>query len=97
MTRAVIYLLDHKGKLAIADYTKVIELKPDGESYYVRGNAYLEIGEYAKAIDDFTRSIKLDPAYYWSYKQRAKAYRNLGKFKLAQADERRAAETTPPK
>jgi tetratricopeptide (TPR) repeat protein len=96
MTRAVLYLLDNRGGLAIADYTKVIELKPDGESYYVRGNSYLEIGEYAKAISDLTKSIQLDPKYYWSYKQRAKAYRGLKKFTLAQTDERKAAEIGPP-
>lgn len=96
MTRAVLYLLDRKGQLAIADYTKVIELKPDGESYYVRGNSYLEIGEYAKAITDLTESIRLDPKYYWSYKQRAKAYRKLKKLRLAQADERKAAAIGPP-
>ncbi len=97
MTRAVLYLLANKGKEAIADYTKVIELKPDGESYYVRGTAYLEIGEYAKAVPDLTRSIELDPTYYWSYMQRAKAYRQLKKLDLAQADERQAARIGPPR
>ncbi|HEX8161938.1 MAG TPA: tetratricopeptide repeat protein [Pyrinomonadaceae bacterium] len=96
MTRAVLYLLDHKGALAIADYTKVLELKPDGDSYYVRGNTYLETGEYPKAVADLTRSIQLDPTYYWSYKQRAKAYRKLKRFRLAAADERKAAEIGPP-
>lgn len=96
-TRAALYLLDGKGALAIADYTKIIELKPDGESHYLRGNSYLEIGQDAKAIVDLTKSIQLDPTYYWSYMQRAKAYRNLGNFKLAQADERKAAEIGPPK
>ena len=96
-TRAVLYLLDGKGALAIVDYTKIIDLKPDGESYYMRGNSYLEIGQDAKAIVDLTKSIQLDPAYYWSYMQRARAYRNLKRFKLAQADESRAAQIGPPK
>ncbi len=96
-TRAVLYLLDGKGALAIADYTKIIELKPDGESYYMRGNSHLEIGQDAKAIVDLTKSIQLDPTYYWSYMQRAKAYRNLKNFKLAQADETKAAQIGPPK
>lgn len=96
MTRAVLYLLDNKGALAIADYTRVIELKPDGTSYYVRGNSYLEIGEYQKAVTDLTRSIKLDPTYFWSYKQRAKAYRMLKRFRLAEADELKASKIGPP-
>jgi tetratricopeptide (TPR) repeat protein len=96
-TRAVIYLLAGKGAEAIADYTRIIELRPDGESYYMRGNSYLEIGQSAKAIVDLTQSIKLDPTYYWSYKQRAKAYRHLMRLKLAEADERKAAQIGPPK
>lgn len=97
MTRAVLYLLDGKGGLAIADYTRVIALKPDGTSYYVRGNSYLEIGQYANAVRDLTTSIKLDPTYYWSYMQRAKAYRHLRKFRLAISDEEKAATIGPPK
>jgi tetratricopeptide (TPR) repeat protein len=96
-TRAVLYLLQQKGALAIADYTKIIELKPDGESYYMRGNGYLEIGQDAKAVVDLTKSIQLDPTYYWSFMQRAKAYRHLKQFKLSQADEAKAAQIGPPK
>jgi tetratricopeptide (TPR) repeat protein len=96
-TRAVLYLLQRKDALAIADYTKMIELRPDGESYYMRGNSYLELGQDAKAIVDLTRSIQLDPTYYWSYMQRAKAYRHLNNFKLAQADEQKAAQIGPPR
>ena len=96
-TRAFLFLLDKKGQLAIADYTKIVELKPDGESYYMRGNSYLEIGEYLKAVGDLTKSIQLDPTYYWSYKQRAKAYRKLKRFRLAQADEHKATEIGPPR
>jgi len=96
-TRAVLYLLDGKGEPAIADYTKIVELKPGGESYYMRGNSYLELGQDAKAIIDLTKSIELDPTYYWAYMQRAKAYRHLNRFKLAQADEAKAAQIGPPK
>ncbi|HXD34808.1 MAG TPA: tetratricopeptide repeat protein [Pyrinomonadaceae bacterium] len=97
MGRAVIYMLDNKWPLAIADYTRIIELRPDGTSYYMRGNTYLEFKQAAKAIADLTTSIKLDPTYYWSYKQRAKAYMLLGKYSSAQADERKAAQLGPPK
>lgn len=97
MTRAVLYMLDNKYPLAIADYTKVIELQPDGTGYYVRGTAYLDSGKYAPAIKDLTRSIQLDPNYYWTYMQRAKAYRALGRYRLAQADEAKAATIGLPK
>jgi tetratricopeptide (TPR) repeat protein len=96
MTRAVLYMLDNKYPLAIADYTKVIELQPDGTGYYVRGTAYLDSHRYAEAVKDLTRSIELDPTYYWSYMQRAKAYRALRRYRLAQADEAKAAAIGPP-
>lgn len=96
-SRAVLYLLAGKGEAAISDYTKIVELKPDGESYYMRGNSYLELGQDAKAVVDLSKSIQLDPKYYWAYMQRAKAYRHRNQYKLAQADEAKAAQIGPPK
>ncbi|NEQ39274.1 MAG: tetratricopeptide repeat protein [Okeania sp. SIO3I5] len=46
---------------AVADYSKAIELKPDDASYYKnRGNAYFEIGEKQKGIEDYEKAISLD-------------------------------------
>lgn len=40
-------------ELAIADYTKAIELKPDyADAYYSRGGAFLRLGEQEKAEAD---------------------------------------------
>ena len=40
-------------KLAIEDYTKAIELKPNyAEAYYYRGGAFLRLGEREKAKQD---------------------------------------------
>ena len=40
-------------ELAIADYTKAIELKPDyADAYYSRGGAFLRLGEREKAEAD---------------------------------------------
>jgi tetratricopeptide (TPR) repeat protein len=97
MTRAVLYMLDNKYPLAIADYTKVIELEPHGDGYYVRGTAYLDSGHYVEAVGDLTRAIEIEPNYYWGWKQRAKAYRHLKRYKLAQADELKASVIGPPK
>lgn len=97
LARALVYLLANNYKSAIADYTRLIELKPDGSSYYVRGTTYLDSGDNLRAIADLTKSIELDPGYYWTFKQRAKAYRNIKKFKLANADELKANKIGPPK
>jgi tetratricopeptide (TPR) repeat protein len=45
---------------AIADYDKVIKLKPKlGHSYYSRGSAYSALGDKQKALDDYKIAAKL--------------------------------------
>lgn len=49
--------------LAIEDYTKAIELKPDyAEAYYYRGGSWLRLGEWEKARSDIetARNMKMD-------------------------------------
>lgn len=94
--RALIFYIRGDIDKTLADYTKIIELRPDGSSYYCRGLAYLDFGKPQPAIDDLSKSIKLDPSYYWSYVQRAKAYRKVGKTALAVTDEKKAAQIGPP-
>ncbi len=51
------------------------------------GEMHLKAGEYAKAVEAFTRSIETNPAAADEYEGRARAYRAL-----ADEDERRARE-----
>ena len=47
-------------ELAIADYTKAIELKPDyTDAYYNRGGAFLRLGEREKAKSDLATARNL--------------------------------------
>ena len=47
-------------ELAIEDYTKAIELKPDfAEAYYYRGGAFLRLGEPEKAKSDLVTARNL--------------------------------------
>jgi tetratricopeptide (TPR) repeat protein len=50
-----------------------------------RGYAWMRLGQYQKAIADFTEAIRLNPKYANAYQNRAAAYRALGQ--TAQADE----------
>jgi tetratricopeptide (TPR) repeat protein len=60
------------------NYEKVIEIaakaiKQDSlctEAYTYRGVGYSELGQYAEAIDDLSKAIKIDP-------KNSKAYRNI--------------------
>ncbi|MDE0089026.1 MAG: tetratricopeptide repeat protein [Candidatus Poribacteria bacterium] len=50
-------------ELAIEDYTKAIELKPDyAEAYYYRGGSWLRLGEREKAKEDLdvARDLAMD-------------------------------------
>ena len=57
-------------KSSFSLWDHVIEVR--GESFLAllqRGNIYTEVGEYEKAINDYSRSIEIHPAYYKTYDQ----------------------------
>lgn len=83
---------------AIRDVTKAIELNPNYRRYFVRGNVYLlraKSGDVAAAVEDYTKSIQLKADEAQTYKNRALAYRKLGKTAQADADEAKAAQLDP--
>ena len=51
----------------------------------------MQIGDYTKALSDFTEAIKLDPEYgARAYEDRSLAYEKLGKQSLADIDRQKA-------
>jgi tetratricopeptide (TPR) repeat protein len=83
-------LLYEKGELdnAIAACTNAIQINPnDREAYYYRGRSYLDKGEYDKAIDDFTESIRQSPGFHINaYNYRGRAFYRKGDYNNAIAD-----------
>jgi len=55
-----------------------------------RGRAYFGLKEYKKAIDDYSRSIKLDDSRAIVFTNRASAYEAMGESALAEADRKTA-------
>jgi tetratricopeptide (TPR) repeat protein len=54
---------------------RAIELDPDHEfAYNNRGAAYLNLGEYERAIEDLNRAIELNPDYGNAYLYRGISY-----------------------
>jgi tetratricopeptide (TPR) repeat protein len=49
---------------AIADYSKVIELKPDADFYVRRGAAEEQKGDLTVALADYKKALELRPADY---------------------------------
>ena len=82
---------------AIISYTKSIEIKPTEPPYYNRGKLYGSLGQFEKAISDFTKAIDLVSEYkndkdlyqericdiYW---YRAMAYSEMGEYLKAVKD-----------
>ena len=73
---------------AIGNYTRAAILDPNyAEVYYSRGVLYWrEIGEFARAIQDLTKTLELEPARTRAYFDRGLAYKLCNQPALASAD-----------
>jgi tetratricopeptide (TPR) repeat protein len=80
---------------AISDYSKAIELKPDGETYRYRGYAFVKKGEFPQAIEDYGEAIRLAPDDATNFYMRAAALRNAGDLDKALADCEEALRLSP--
>lgn len=80
-------------RLAIAEYTRAIQLNPDyPEALYWRGNAYYFQADYDRAIVDYTRTIELNPEYAAAYLDRGSTFALQADYARAKPDLERAIE-----
>jgi tetratricopeptide (TPR) repeat protein len=80
-------------QLAIADYSKAIDLNPGNfPAYNNRGIVYAELGRYQKAMEDFNTAISLNKNFADAYHNRSLTYFNERKRKAGCADARKACE-----
>ncbi len=63
--------------------------------HYNRANAFNALGEYERAIEDYDRTLSLDPAFAYAYTNRGVAYRFLGQNERAIQDFDRALQLNP--
>ena len=85
---------DHEQALALAN-SLFDEEDPSSFSsfnFYTRAHCYRTIGEYEKAVDDYTMAIADDDTEAYSYFGRARTYELMGKNDLAKADFRKVVE-----
>ena len=72
---------------AIEDAEAALRIDPRyGYGYYVRGWARARSDMREKAIEDFTRAVEFDPSLAAAYRERARAYRSLGRMDEAKRD-----------
>jgi tetratricopeptide (TPR) repeat protein len=67
----------------------------NAESYLDEGNVYFNVGQYALAIERYTRAIELDDTLTAAHYNRANARTRAGEFDGALADYDRALELAP--
>jgi len=58
----------------------------DAVSLNSEGCQLLKGGQYEEAIERFSEALRLSPAFYDAYRNRAEAYRSLGRTALAESD-----------
>jgi len=58
----------------------------DADLCLYRGHALVERGQFARAIDEYTRSINLKPFNVWAYISRGITYMDMGKYDRALVD-----------
>jgi len=64
-------------------------------AYICRGDAYRNIGEYEKAINDFTQAIKISPEFEKGYYNRANTYFYMKEYEKAINDYTHTLEINP--
>jgi tetratricopeptide (TPR) repeat protein len=84
--RALNYAILKENASAIANYTIVLRFNnKNASARNNRGMCFYELGEYTKAVKDFTSSLKIG-ADYMAYLSRAESYFHLNKFDKAMED-----------
>ena len=78
---------------AIEYLNNALKQQPNyAQTYYNRGLAYYNLGQYQKAVEDYDEAIRLKPDYPHAYYNRGTAYFNLGNNSLACSDFQKACE-----
>jgi tetratricopeptide (TPR) repeat protein len=91
---------DHKAEVGyvdqdIRDYSRIIDDNPGhAEAYVYRGMAFVQRGDYDRAIEDFTKALEIDPKGSL-YGKRGAAYLEKGEYDEAIRDLTKAIELYP--
>lgn len=94
--RANAYAMLGDYKLAIDDYSQVIQIKSDfATAFNNRGNSYSYLGENTLAINDYTKAIEIQPVYPEAFSNRGITYKDIGNYDLAFSDFEKAIQIKP--
>ena len=77
---------------AIKAFTQAININPIPVLYNDRGNAYLAMGDYGKALADYETAIKLNPSLGYAYYNRGRLKRLQGRYEDSIPDLQKSLE-----
>ena len=95
LNRANAYFRQNELPKAVADFTRVLELRPDGATFRRRGLARMRLGAPDDAIADFTEALRLEPRDAEALGNRGLAYAQQGEQDKAIADYTEALRINP--
>ncbi len=94
--RGIVHGQADRYELALADFDRALELRPDYEDALGgRGVTFRLMERYEDALADFTRVIDLDPNVARAFAHRGKTYRLMERYEDALADLTRAIDLDP--
>jgi tetratricopeptide (TPR) repeat protein len=94
--KAKIYYNKKKYKVAISEFTRVIQINLNNSgAYYWRGNAYHRTGKLDLAISDYLLALQIDPNNAGPYMGRGAVYLHKNKIEEALLDFNKAIELNP--
>ncbi len=67
----------------------------DAKTAFLRGNYFYNLGNFKKALSNYSWSLKLDPTHRSTYYNRGATYFRLGRYKEALVDSNRTLELKP--
>jgi len=86
-----VFILKRDFKKVIDICTEALKVEPDSGVFYItRGNAYAELNELERAIEDYDRAIELNPNYAEAYVNRGIAYSEIRRYEESARDSKKA-------
>ena len=82
--------------LALADYSKSLEMKADNAVAYLgRGKAHYSLKSYDLSVKDFDKAVELNPRDSMAFLNRGVSHEKLGDAKKAMVDYQKAIDLDP--
>lgn len=82
--------------VALGDYNKSLEMKPDNALGYLgRGKAHFNLGSYDLSVKDFDKAVELNPKDSMAFLNRGISFEKLGDSKKAILDYQKSVDLDP--